>query len=443
MPGQSLNDHLESLKIEQHHRDDGGRGAPRWVWVLIAVAVLVLAGWAGVSTFRSPEVTTARVVGMEVREPAAVLVASGYIVAHHKIELSSKIMGKVAWIGVEKGDIVKKDQVLVRLEDPEYKANLLQAKGNLDAIAANYEKIKNGSRPEEIDRARAQMNQAAASMHVAKVQLDRSAGLAKDDLVSKSDLDNAQANYDTAKANYEAAAKTYELTRIGNRAEDIETARAQLAQARGQFDYAQTQLDATEIHSPVDGTVLDRLVEKGEMVTTSFVGDRGAKSSVVSLADLNDLLVELDINQNDFARVKDKGEATVVADAYPDRKYKASVFEISPEANRQKGTVQVKVKVLNPDGLLRPEMNAKVNFLSPTGGEMKSTEMVIPKSAVFQSDGKSVVAAVEDGRAVFKPVTLGEMTGESVRITAGLSGSESVVTGNPQALQNGQRVRTK
>jgi HlyD family secretion protein len=287
------------------------------------------------------------------------------------------------------------------------------------------------------------MNQAYASMRVAKVQLDRSAGLAKDDLVSKSDLDNAQANYDTAKANYEAAAKTYELTRIGNRAEDIETARAQLEQARGQLDYAQTQLDATEIHSPVDGTVLDRLVEKGEMVTTSFVGDRGAKSSVVSLADLNDLLVELDINQNDFARVKDKGEATVVSDAYPDRKYKGSVFEISPEANRQKGTVQVKVKVLNPDGLLRPEMNAKVSFLSPTGGEMKSTEMVIPKSAVFQSDGKSVVAAVEDGRAVFKPVTLGEVTGESVRITAGLSGSESVVTGNPQALQNGQRVRTK
>jgi HlyD family secretion protein len=380
---------------------------------------------------------------MEVREPAAVLVASGYIVAHHKIELSSKIMGKVAWVGVEKGDLVKKDQVLVRLEDPEYKANLLQAKGNLDAMIAAHDKMKNGSRPEEIDRARALMNQAGASMRVAKVQLDRSASLAREDLISKSNLDNAQATYDTAKGNYESLVKTYDLARIGNRAEDVETARAQVDQARGQLDYAQTQLDATEIRSPVDGTVLDRLVEKGEMVTTSFVGDRGAKSSVVSLADLNDLLVELDINQNDFARVKDKGDATVVADAYPDRKYKGTVFEISPEANRQKGTVQVKVKVLNPDGLLRPEMNAKVSFLSPAGGETKSTEMMIPKSAVFQSDGKSVVAAVENGRAVFKPVTLGEVTGESVRITAGLTGSESVVTGNPQALQNGQRVRTK
>src|SRR5580658_4218717 len=247
MPGQSLNDHLSSLKIENHERDDGRSSrAPRWIWLLVVVALVVLAGWAGVSTLRSPEVTTARVVSMEVREAAAVLVASGYIVAHHRIELSSKIMGKVAWIGVEKGDIVKKDQVLVRLEDPEYKANLLQAKGNLDAIAANYEKMKNGSRPEEVDRARAQMNQAAASMHVAKVQFDRSAGLAKDDLVSKSDLDNAQANYETAKANYEAAVKSYDLIRIGNRAEDIETARAQLVQARGQLDFFFNDTATTE-----------------------------------------------------------------------------------------------------------------------------------------------------------------------------------------------------
>src|ERR1017187_1907091 len=252
MPGQSLNDHLESLKIEQHDRDNSGGRAPRWLWLLIVVALVVLAGWAGVNTLRSPEVTTARVVGMEVREPATVLVASGYIVAHHKIELSSKIMGKVAWVGVEKGDIVKKDQVLVRLEDPEYRANLLQAKGNLDAMIAAHDKMKNGSRPEEIDRARALMNQAGASMRVAKVQLDRSASLAREDLISKSDLDNAQATYDTAKANYESLVKTYDLARIGNRAEDVETARAQVDQARGQLDYAQTQLDATEIRSPVD-----------------------------------------------------------------------------------------------------------------------------------------------------------------------------------------------
>ncbi len=443
MAKEALSDHLGSLRISDNDRGGGRRSMPGWVWVAVVILILAGVGAGAMSMLRAGEVETARVVSIETREQSAVLVAGGYVVAHHKISLSSKVMGKVAWVGVEKGDIVKKDQTLVRLEDLEYRAQVLQAQGNLAAAQARWEQLKNGSRPEEIERARAQMVQAEAAMRNAKTQLDRTVGLSRDGVVSKSDLDNAQANYDSAKANYDATAKSYELARIGNRREEIENARAQVDQARGQLDYAKTQLDATEIRSPVNGTVLDRLVETGEMVTTSFVGDRGAKSSVVSLADLDDLLVELDINQNDFARVQAKQSATVVADAYPDKKYKGQVFEISPEANRQKGTVQVKVKVLDPDAMLRPEMNAKVSFLGATGDAVKRTELRVPKSAVFQSEGKPAVAAVEDGRVAIKPVTPGDTTGESIRITAGLTGSETVVVTNPSALQNGQRVRTK
>lgn len=438
-----LSQHLESLKIDHSHRQDDQRSVPGWVWVSVLILIVAGVGWAAANAFRSPEVETARVVSIETREPSSVLVASGYVVAHHKISLSSKVMGRVAWIGVEKGDIVKKDQVLVRLEDAEYKAQVLQVQGNLAAAEARYLQMKNGSRPEEIARAKSQAAQAEAAMRIAKTQLDRSVGLAKDGVVSKSDLDNAQANYDNAKANWDATVKTFELARIGNRSEDIETARAQVDQAQGQLDYARTQLVATEIRSPVNGTVLDRLVEQGEMVTTSFVGDRGAKSSVVSLADLDDLLVELDINQNDFARIQSKQLATVVADAYQDHKYQGQVFEISPEANRQKGTVQVKVKVINPDGLLRPEMNAKVSFHAKEAGDVKKTDLMVPKAAVFQSEGKTVVAAVENGHATFKSVTLGDATGETVQVASGLTGNETVVVTNPGSLQNGQRIRTK
>ena len=90
----------------------------------------------------------------------------------------------------------------------------------------------------------------------------------------------------------------------------------------------------------VGGTILERNVEQGEMVTTSFVGDRGAKSFVVTLADLNDLQVELDINQNDFNRIGSNQPCTMTTDAYPDRPYRCHVAEIAPEANRQKATVQ-------------------------------------------------------------------------------------------------------
>ena len=98
------------------------------------------------------------------------------------------------------------------------------------------------------------------------------------------------------------------------------------------------------IRAPVTGTILERAVEKGEFVTTSFVGERGAKGYVVSLADLNDLRVELDINQNDFAKLGARQRGTITMDAYPDRRYEGVIDEISPEANRQKATVQVKVR---------------------------------------------------------------------------------------------------
>ena len=111
------------------------------------------------------------------------------------------------------------------------------------------------------------------------------------------------------------------------------------------------------------GTILERNVEHGEFVTTGFVGERGAKGYVVSLADLQDLQVELDISQNDFAKLGPQQRASVTTDAYPDRTYAGSIVEVAPEANRQKATVQVKVQILRPDAYLRPEMNASVAFV--------------------------------------------------------------------------------
>src|SRR4030095_16081325 len=108
-------------------------------------------------------------------------------------------------------------------------------------------------------------------------------------------------------------------------------------------------------------------------------GDGGAKGYVVSLSDLNDLEVELDINQNDFAKLDPQQQASVTTDAYPDRKYQGQISEISPEANRQKATVQVKVRVLNPDVYLRPEMNASVAFHAAEKTGQKRAEQDLAK----------------------------------------------------------------
>ena len=124
------------------------------------------------------------------------------------------------------------------------------------------------------------------------------------------------------------------------------------------------------IRAPATGTILDRTAEKGELITAQFASAAagGPQGQVVSLADLNDLQVELDIAQADFARLNPTQKAEVTTDAYPDKKYDGVIAQISPEANRQKATVQVKVQVKNPDKYpdvqLRPEMNATVRFLA-------------------------------------------------------------------------------
>ena len=123
-------------------------------------------------------------------------------------------------------------------------------------------------------------------------------------VASKAELDNALAARDTAAALVEAAKQASAMTDIGPRSEEIRGAQAQLQQMKAALDYANTQLAATEIKSPIAGTVLERIVERGEMVSPSaFVGS-GARTSVVDLADLTDLQIELDISQSDFSRLK-------------------------------------------------------------------------------------------------------------------------------------------
>jgi HlyD family secretion protein len=342
---------LKSLRIDRTRKVQGqGNWASRWIIAGVLLFVLLgVARFAYNKLNAATEVETVRVTASNPGSAAAqgevILNATGYIVAHHKIEVAAKVVGKVSWIGVEKGDHVREGQILVRLEDDEYRASLQQAKGNLASLLARLAELQHGSRPEEIDVTTANLEQSRADLENARVNLDRTKQLAKEGVVAQQSLDDAQAKFDGQKARVNSLLKTDALSRLGPRKEQIDAVRGQVEQARGTVAYAETQLANTVIRAPITGTILERAVEKGEFVTTSFVGDRGAKGYVVSLADLNDLQVELDIAQNDFAKLHRDQKATVTTDAFPDRKYRGAIFEVSPEANRQKATVQVKVKV--------------------------------------------------------------------------------------------------
>jgi HlyD family secretion protein len=437
---------LSGLRIDRESKRPTP-SAPIARIVVGALIVLVLLG-AGVFAYQKLNAAVP-VHTVSVQSPVTssdtgnetILTATGYIIAAHKIEVASKVVGRVGWIGVEKGDRVEAGQVLVRLEDDEYRAQLRQQQGQLANLEAKVAELRNGSRPEEIAKARADQDQARADLENARVTLDRTRQLSSDGVVSKQSMDDAQAKYDGAVAKAVSLQRTLDLEVLGPRKEEITQVEGQIEQAHGALDYAQTQLDNTIIKAPVTGTILDRNVERGEFVTNGFVGDKGAKGYLVTMADLNDLQVELDINQADFPKLGPKQKGSVTTDAYPDKKYLGFIEEVSPEADRAKATVQVKVRVATPDDFLRPDMNATVSFYNEakasTAAAQPKQVVVVPSSALQNG----AVFVVLDGHARKRPVSTGGTSSKGVVIDSGLVGGEDLIVGPPADLKDGQKVQ--
>jgi len=246
------------------------------------------------------------------RADGSVLTVSGYIINRERIALSPRAIGLVKWIGVKKGDRVTKDQVVVLLDDAEQKARLIEAEGRL------------------------------ANTKVA---------------VSKAELD-----YERIK---KLIAEKVETPQTADDARlKLESARANMQEAQGSVELAKTYLDWTVIRSPIDGVVLEKLVQAGELVTPqSFGGTRGPSTAFLGVADPKDLQVEIELNESDLSKVFLNQKCRITPEAYPEKGYEGHVAEIAPEANRQKGTLQVKVQVHDPDRFMTPELSAKVDFL--------------------------------------------------------------------------------
>ncbi len=247
----------------------------------------------------------------------AVLTVSGYIINRERIELGPRELGKVKWLGVKKGDRVKKDDVLVLLENDLEEAQLRQAQAQLQA--------------------------AEAALGQAQTRFDRTTRLRASRVSSEEEVENLQW--------------------------DLQLQKARVAEAKAAVATAQTRLEWTIIRAPIDGVVLEKLVDANELVSPqSFGGDRSPSTALVALADPADLQVEIELNERDVAKVSLGMRCRVSPEAYPDRNYGGYVAEMAPEASRQKGTLQVKVQIENPDQFLTPNLNAKVDFLTDAPG---------------------------------------------------------------------------
>jgi HlyD family secretion protein len=443
---------LQKLRIDKDQKAHR-RQRPKWPWLVAGVvfACVLLIGWHEFSSAAEPVVRTVRVVVPEGAVTDADLVmlnATGYVIAAHKIELASKVIGRVAWVGVEMGDQISRGQVLVRLEDDEYRARVAEQQGLLDNAMAKLAELEAGSRPEEIQTAQAAVDKAQAELNVAEINYQRLADLASSRSVSQQQIDDAQSLMGSRRAVLDSQKQQLALSKLGPRKEEIDAQRGTVRELQGSLALTQVDLDDTVIHSPITGTVLERNVELGEFVTNGFVGDRGAKGYVLSIADLNDLRVDLDVSQNDFAKVSPHQPCWIVTDAYPDRRYEGDVDLISPEANRQKATVDVRVKIFNPDELLKPDMNATVSFLNSAKLATTRAAATMPASdrPVLRIPSNSVrdsaVFVVEDGKAIKRTISAGSAdSAGNIEITKGLIGGEDLIVDPPPTLADGQSVK--
>jgi HlyD family secretion protein len=316
-------DDLEKLRIPREQRSSRGSNA---ILIFLAIAfILVAAAWFAwprvsdskrlISQTQPQQIDAAAPSPVSSPAPAdqngILLTTSGYIINRERIELSPRFVGIVRWIGAKKGDPVKKGQVVVLLDDSEQRARVTEAEGRL---------------------ARAQ-----AALQIGRTRFNRLRTLREQRVESEQQLDDAQA--------------------------EVTAAEAGLREAQGSLDFARWQLAWTVIRSPIDGVVLEKLADENELVSPqSFGGDKGPSTALLAVADPQDLQVEIDLNESDLSKVWLGQPCRVTPEAYPDHVYNGYVAEIAPEANRQKGTLQIKVQVKDPDRYLIPELSAKVDF---------------------------------------------------------------------------------
>jgi len=384
---------LSALSIDRSRKADRPRRWPKWLhllWLLLPVVVFFAYQYTlkEVAPAKSVKVDTVR--RLTGSDAAADLVATGYVVAQIKAAVSSKATGRLVMLNFEEGDKVTVGQVIAKLENDDFIANLELYRAYLKQYRAD--------------------SLAAALNYNRQVKL-LAAGHTTDEVVEQ-----ATADYDRATANVEAG----------------------LAQVKA----AEVAVENTIIRAPFDGTVLTKDADVGEMVAP-LAASASSRGAVVTIADMSSLEVEADVSESNIQKVKVDQPCEIVLDAYPSMKYSGYVKKIVPTADRSRATVMVKVAFYDKDDRVLPEMSARVNFM-PVEGAQTTPEpeqvLVINNDAVAMRDGRPVVFRLDNGYARLTEVSLGRKLGGVTEVLSGLPSGTSVILNPPGGLTDGDKV---
>jgi len=397
---------LSRLKIEKTKIASGStRKRKRWWYVAASfVALLSFALYATGLVRPATGVQVAAVMQIYPSQGLTLLNASGYVVAQRKSALASKVTGRLIWLGVEEGNRIKKDQVIARLESEDVEAAERQAEANLN-------------------NARSNLNVAKAELNDATLALNRNK-----ELVSKGLI--AQADYDTVFARYQKALASVAAGEAAVKASDEGLHAARVA------------VEYTQIRVPFDAVVLTKNADVGDIVTPIGAA-ANAKSAVVTIADMGSLQVEADVSESNLAKVKQGQPCEIQLDALPETRFRGAVHMIVPTADRTKATVLVKVRFLDKDPRVLPEMSAKVAFLERTvrEDEQKTRTAISPKAIRTRGEKKTVLVVDGSSRVKERAVTFGPPMGDLIEVKDGVKAGEKIVLNPPDTLKNGARIR--
>lgn len=380
---QPLSDRVQSLRLPQH--DDTTSAGFGWLPWVLCLALAGTTGAFGYLAFARPggvDPSGAHTAdGSQPPLPAAagpsapgsgevVLESKGYIVPKRQILVSPKVNGRIVELHFQEGDRVKEGQLLVRLEDTEYKADYARAAASLEAAKHRRDEIQR-ARPEDIRQAEAELGEAEAQFRRAEDQLTRIQELAEKVVSTAQELENAKNELEAVRQRRDRLRSKLVLEK-GPREQRVLAAEAEVRQAEADVARAKWRWDSCEITAPITGTILKKNAEQWNIVNPIAMN---GSFSLCDMADLADLEVELMIQERDVSRVFAGQKCKVRAEAYPteqfpDRVYEGRVSRLMPIADRAKGAIPVRVEFRVPrdeEGkYLKPEMGALVTFYNAT-----------------------------------------------------------------------------
>jgi RND family efflux transporter MFP subunit len=395
---------ISKLKIA---RGPGASSPPsrrRWLRRAAVIAVVLVPVVLGVMRYlNAPLEVEGTTVSMAYRAQSFTLLnATGYVVAQRKAAVASKATGRLEWLGVREGSVVRQNDVLARLESRDVTASMEQAAANIKVAQANLE-------------------QGLAELNEAERGFNRSRDLLAKNFVSA-------AAHDVATGRLEKARAT------------VSGYRAAISVAQANHRAAQVAVEQTLIRAPFDGVVLTKNANVGDVITP-FSSATGSQAAVVTMADMSTLEVEADVSESNLAKVKIDQPCEIQLDALPDLRFRGRLIRMVPTVDRAKATVLAKVRFAELDPRVLPEMSAKVAFLSEEVPEAdRRARIAVLPAAVVTRDGRNVVFAIRDGRAVQVAVETGDKVGELIELRSGAKAGDRLVLRPPDKLRDGARV---